>query len=118
MLAVTHYQIRYFLLSIFHMYPVKNGINVLCILSHDKLHWQKKKKKKKPAYIQENLIRDVSLSMYKHQQEKQYLCLSESFSLKKQKKLIEKKETLKIQKKYVKLFFTNLHKLLLYIIRL
>ena len=56
--------------------------------------------------------------MYKHQQEKQYLCLSESFSLKKQKKLIEKKETLKIQKKYVKLFFTNLHKLLLYIIRL
>ena len=90
MLAVTHYQIRYFLLSIFHMYPVKNGINVLCILSHDKLHWQKNKnkqtKKKNPAYIQENLIRDVSLSMYKHQQEKQYLCLSESFSLKKKKK--------------------------------
>ena len=39
-----------------------------------------KKKKKKNAYIQENLIRDVSLSMFKHQQEKQYLCLSESFS--------------------------------------
>lgn len=55
MLAVTHYQIRYFLLSIFHMYPVKNGINVLCILS-----MINSSGKKKPAYIQENLIRDVS----------------------------------------------------------
>ena len=76
MLAVTHYQIRYLLLSIFHMYPVKNGINVICILSNDKLFWQKKKKK--PAYIQENI--EMSVIHVQAPKEKQYLCLSESFS--------------------------------------
>lgn len=70
MLMGICYQIKCLLHSTFHMYQLKNGINVLWILSADKFYGGK------TAYIKENLIKNFNLSSCKHSQRNQHLGLS------------------------------------------